>query len=184
MRRNKNDDTSPGHDSPGHDSPGHDSPGHDSPGRDRLGMDQPITRRDFINGMAVAATTALPISQAFAPQAFAQGALPTDSTALAAQDAPDYYPPHAHRHAGQPRPVPSKRPTPCAMAARQPAPIDSGEEYDLIVVGAGISGLSAAHFYRAGKPRGKARILLLDNHDDFGGHAKRNEFHLGQCNCT
>jgi len=52
---------------------------------------------------------------------------------------------------------------------------DSGEEYDLVVVGAGISGLSAAYFYR--KRFGHdARILILDNHDDFGGHARRNEF--------
>src|SRR5262249_8341345 len=49
------------------------------------------------------------------------------------------------------------------------------EHYDLIVVGAGISGLAAAYFYRqsVGRP---VRILILDNHDDFGGHAKRNEF--------
>ena len=46
-----------------------------------------------------------------------------------------------------------------------------------MVVGGGISGLSAAYFFRAAKPN--ARILILDNHDDFGGHAKRNEFHLG-----
>ncbi|HEX5210408.1 MAG TPA: NAD(P)-binding protein [Pseudolabrys sp.] len=49
------------------------------------------------------------------------------------------------------------------------------ERYDLVVVGGGISGLAAAYFYR--KAAGKdARILILDNHDDFGGHAKRNEF--------
>lgn len=49
------------------------------------------------------------------------------------------------------------------------------EPYDLVVVGAGISGLSTALFYQqAFGPQ--ARILLLDNHDDFGGHAKRNEF--------
>ena len=52
----------------------------------------------------------------------------------------------------------------------------TGEHYDLVIVGGGISGLSAAHFYRASRP--DARILILDNHDDFGGHAKRNEFHL------
>jgi spermidine dehydrogenase len=54
----------------------------------------------------------------------------------------------------------------------------SGETYDLVVVGGGISGLAAAHFYRArfGADR---RVLVLDNHDDFGGHAKRNEFHAG-----
>lgn len=49
--------------------------------------------------------------------------------------------------------------------------------YDLVVVGAGISGLSAAHFYRKQHPQ--ARILVVDNHDDFGGHAKRNEFQVG-----
>ena len=52
---------------------------------------------------------------------------------------------------------------------------DTGERYDLVVVGGGISGLSAAWFFRnAAGPA--ARILILDNHDDFGGHAKRNEF--------
>src|SRR5208283_3767159 len=54
---------------------------------------------------------------------------------------------------------------------------DTNEAYDLVVVGAGISGLSAAYFYRS--RRKAARILILDNHDDFGGHAKRNEFQLG-----
>ena len=47
-----------------------------------------------------------------------------------------------------------------------------------MVVGAGISGLAAAHFFReAAGPL--SRVLLLDNHDDFGGHARRNEFTLG-----
>ncbi|HEY1449298.1 MAG TPA: NAD(P)-binding protein, partial [Caulobacteraceae bacterium] len=57
------------------------------------------------------------------------------------------------------------------------APKDTGETYDLIIVGGGISGLSAAHFFRKARPG--ARILIIDNHDDFGGHAKRNEHHLG-----
>src|SRR6202035_1611863 len=54
------------------------------------------------------------------------------------------------------------------------APVDTKEVYDLVVVGGGISGLAAAYFY--GKRNPSARILILDNHDDFGGHAKRNEF--------
>ncbi len=58
-----------------------------------------------------------------------------------------------------------------------PAATDTGEEFDLIVVGGGISGLAAAHFYRA-HAKADSRILILDNHDDFGGHAKRNEFNL------
>ena len=54
-------------------------------------------------------------------------------------------------------------------------PADTGEAYDLVVVGGGISGLAAAYFFR--KAAGAtAKILILDNHDDFGGHAKRNEF--------
>jgi len=48
------------------------------------------------------------------------------------------------------------------------------ESYDLIVVGGGISGLSAAYFYQQKYGKDK-KILVLDNHDDFGGHAKRNE---------
>ena len=62
--------------------------------------------------------------------------------------------------------------------AKAGKPVAIGETYDLIVVGGGISGLSAAYFYR--KQAGpSARILILDNHDDFGGHAKRNEFRPG-----
>ena len=49
--------------------------------------------------------------------------------------------------------------------------------YDLVVVGGGISGLSAAFFYRQ-RVGPDAKILVLDNHDDFGGHAKRNEFNV------
>ena len=50
-------------------------------------------------------------------------------------------------------------------------------DYDLVIVGAGISGLSAAYFYRQ-RTNPDAKILILDNHDDFGGHAKRNEFEV------
>ncbi|MGE3692696.1 MAG: NAD(P)-binding protein, partial [Novosphingobium sp.] len=44
----------------------------------------------------------------------------------------------------------------------------------LVIVGSGISGLAAAYFHRKKHP--EASILLIDSHDDFGGHAKRNEF--------
>jgi spermidine dehydrogenase len=55
-------------------------------------------------------------------------------------------------------------------------PVD--EQYDLIVIGGGASGLAAAWFYRE-QHGGSARILILENHDDFGGHARRNEFQVG-----
>ena len=60
------------------------------------------------------------------------------------------------------------------LTAAMLPPIETGEKFDLIVVGGGISGLSAAYFFRKSNPN--ARILILENHDDFGGHAKRNEF--------
>ena len=53
--------------------------------------------------------------------------------------------------------------------------INTGESYDLVIVGGGLSGLSAAYFFVREVGR-SARVLVLDNHDDFGGHAKRNEF--------
>ena len=49
----------------------------------------------------------------------------------------------------------------------------TGEIYDLVVVGAGLGGLTAAYFYHDERPDEK--ILLLDNHADFGGDAQRNE---------
>ena len=65
-----------------------------------------------------------------------------------------------------------------AHFGRMAAPERVPKKYDLTIVGGGISGLAAAYFYREGAGSG-ARILVLENHDDFGGHAKRNEFHLG-----
>jgi spermidine dehydrogenase len=59
-----------------------------------------------------------------------------------------------------------------------PKAIDTGESYDLVIVGGGISGLAAAHYFRKAAGE-KAKILILENHDDFGGHAKRNEFRAG-----
>src|SRR5450631_4470643 len=134
--------------------------------RDRLlGMDQPITRRDFLNGIALGATAA-----ASAPLFAAS--LPDP----AAQDASGYYPPLLTGLRGS-HPGSFEDAHALRDGATWPPPWDTGEEYDLIVVGGGISGLAAAHYYRA-HTTAKSRILILDNHDDFGGHAKRNEFNL------
>ncbi len=133
-----------------------------------LGMDRSITRRDFLNGVALTVGAAI---------------LPT--SLLAAADAeletsPDYYPPALTglrgSHAGSFEAAHALRDGSLWQQSGQP--IDTRESYDLIVVGGGISGLSAAHFFRkiAGD---KARILIIENHDDFGGHAKRNEFRIG-----
>jgi len=130
-----------------------------------LGMDRSIDRRDFLNGVALTVG------------AFGGG---TASAATAAwpQDSADYYPPSLTgmrgSHPGSFENAHRLRDG--AFWSQRSAIVETGEHYDLIIVGAGISGLSAAWFYRASKPN--ARILILDNHDDFGGHAKRNEFHL------
>ena len=137
-----------------------------------LGMDRPITRRDFLNGIAIG--TAAVASGPLLADPLATAA--RSSPPLAAQDASGYYPPLLTGMRGS-HPGSFE----AAHALRDgrpfPPPVDTAEQYDLIVVGAGISGLAAAHFYRAQTSPG-SRILILENHDDFGGHAKRNEFNL------
>jgi spermidine dehydrogenase len=141
-----------------------------------LGMGREITRRDFLNGVAIGVGGTL-----------AGGALDADTLLAAAalddyapEKAADYYPPaltgmrgnhdgtftfaHRLRDGGK--------------WDSDGAPAKTGETYDLVVVGGGISGLAAAYFFRKSARR-DARILILDNHDDFGGHAKRNEFRAG-----
>ena len=98
------------------------------------------------------------------------------SGATAAQDEPGYYPPTRTgmrgSHPGSFENAHALRDGTLAIEH-----VDTTDDpYDLIVVGGGISGLSAAHFYRSARPQ--ARILIIENHDDFGGHAKRNEVHV------
>jgi spermidine dehydrogenase len=148
--------------------------------RDRaLGMDRPITRRDFLNGVAVG-TAALACGDSILAQAAHAATAPAAGTAEvsgAAQDAPGYYPPLLTGMRGS-HPGSFEAAHALRDGKPEPAPTDTGERYDLIVVGAGLSGLAAAHFYREHNGA-NSRILILDNHDDFGGHAKRNEFDLG-----
>ncbi len=134
-----------------------------------LGMDRPITRRDFLQGAALAGT-GLATAPLLAGCGYRTPALHT-----AAQDLPGYYPPRLTGLRGS-HPGAFETAHLLRDGARLPAPLELGEEYDLVIVGAGISGLAAAHFYRTAQPN--ARVLLLENHDDFGGHAKRNEFEI------
>jgi spermidine dehydrogenase len=133
-----------------------------------LGMDRPITRRDFMNGAAMAIAAAVTPH----PGLFAQ-AVPGP------QDRPGYDPPAAHglrgSHPGAFEVAHSLRDGTFWSHAGQPE--STGETYDLIVVGGGISGLSSARFFHAHAGK-SARVLILENHDDFGGHAKRNEFQI------
>ena len=122
-----------------------------------------ITRRDFINGFALslAAGTSLSPLELLAQQGNGAGAYyPPSLTGMRGSHPGSFEVAHAMARGG-------------ATFSRPDAQTDNN--YDLVVLGGGLSGLSAAHLYRE-KVGPDARILILDNHDDFGGHAKRNEF--------
>jgi spermidine dehydrogenase len=121
-----------------------------------------ITRRNFINGTLMAAgSSMLPMGSA-------------SHAAMAALD-PSYYPPSRTGLRGS---HPGSNDTAHARAwsgrSDWGPTTDLAENYDLVVVGAGLSGLAAAEFFQQQYGANK-RVLILDNHDDFGGHAKRNE---------
>src|SRR5262245_7559718 len=116
-----------------------------------------ITRRDFLNGFALTIATDLTPAAQIAAQ---PGGYPPALTGMRGQHPGSFEVAHALRDR--------------TTFVLDGLPIEA--RYELVVVGGGISGLAAAWFYRRARPA--ARILILDNHDDFGGHAKRNEFTL------
>ncbi len=141
-----------------------------------LGMHCPITRRDFLNGVAIGVGGTLAGGALGADTLLAAGALDEYAPEKAANNYPPALMGMRGNHEGTYTYAHALRDGEKWNATGAPA--KTGESYDLVVVGGGISGLAAAYFYR--KSVGKsARILILDNHDDFGGHAKRNEFRAG-----
>jgi spermidine dehydrogenase len=122
-----------------------------------------ITRRDFLDGMALTggalALSPLQILAGSQDGTHASRVYPPSLTGLRGNHPGSFEVAHALAREGQ--------------SPDEYELLD--EAYDLVVVGAGISGLTAAYLFR--KQYGPdAKILILDNHDDFGGHAKRNEF--------
>jgi len=144
----------------------------------RLGMNRGISRRDFLEGSLsyaaglAAASSVLGTTGALAANTNANvGMKRAPSSSPYPPGSPDLRGSHegsfeiAHELAWTGR---------MELGA---ATNDDTTDYDLVIVGAGISGLASAYFYQQANPG--ARILILDNHDDFGGHAKRNEFEWG-----
>ena len=138
-----------------------------------LGLDRLISRRDLLHGIGMTTAALATYGSSLPRVSFATtNQLPSYSP----EKDPDYYPPaktglrgshvgsfesaHAHAWTGK----------------TWGKSIDLNEEYDLIVVGGGISGLTAAYAYQQKTSDPNVKILIIDNHDDFGGHAKRIEF--------
>ncbi len=125
-------------------------------------MPTDISRRDFLNGAALTvAATITPLDQLHA-QAARTGVYPPALTGLRGTTDGAFKTVHALALEG-------------ITFAIDKEPIE--ESFDLVVVGAGLAGLTAAWSFIERRP--KARILILDNNDDFGGHARRSEHTLG-----
>jgi len=135
-------------------------------GDTRLGMNDPITRRDFL-GSALLASGALLLESTTPAELLAAGDEFTgyggvgeystsNGNTLAVLQAG-----HTIRD-GVYDPLPKDI-------------IDTGETYDCVIVGGGISGLAAALFFQR-QARLGMKVLVLENHPIFGGEAKQNEF--------
>jgi spermidine dehydrogenase len=138
----------------------------------QLGMNRRITRRDFLNGVALGIGA---LGCAGLPVVVSS----LQSAPLSGDDSSDSYPPALIGVRGS---APGSYDVAHALRdgnfwETAGNPTDMHETYDLVVVGGGISGLAAAYFYRKHAGAG-SRILILDNNDDFGGHARRNEFRV------
>lgn len=131
----------------------------------KLGMDRVITRRDFIHDSALGSlgltlAAGFTVGDAGAAPVQTGRYYPPTLTGLRGSHPGSFEPAHDYLRDGK----------------ALPRAEDSGEQYDLVIVGGGISGLASAMYYRE-RFGPESRILILENHDDFGGHAKRNEYH-------
>jgi spermidine dehydrogenase len=147
-----------------------------------LGMGRDITRRDFLNAVAIGAGAAL--LGADAPAAHAQpaaAAMPSPVPAAASQPSNPWagfsgVGDYARANGNTWDVVTAGHGLRDGLyEQRIAAAAATNETYDLVVVGGGFSGMAAAYFYL--KEGGPARtVLILDNNNLMGGEAKRNEF--------
>jgi spermidine dehydrogenase len=135
-----------------------------------LGVDTRVTRRDFLNSTLLASGAAL---LAAPSPARAQWTTPSPAEAWYGPGGVGEYAPS---HGNTPEAVGVAHAIRDGRYDRIPASlVETGETYDLVIVGGGFAGLAAAHDFLKNR-RGDERCLLLENHPIFGGEAKRNEF--------
>jgi len=132
---------------------------------DKLGMDAGITRRDYLNSTLLASGGLL-LSGACPMELLAEGDWNgyggvgeySNSNGNTYEVMTEAHKIRDHVFEPLPADVP-----------------DTGEQYDCVIVGGGISGLAAALFFTREAGRAKT-CLVLENHPIFGGEAKGNEF--------
>lgn len=142
------------------------------PGDEALGMGRSITRRDFLNASLLASGSLL-LSSASPADLLAEtapGEMEDDWTGYGGVG--DYRDSNGNTweilqagHAIRDG----------AFDSLPSDVVQTGETYDCVIVGGGISGLAAALIFQRKAGEGKT-CLVLDNHPIFGGEAKRNEF--------
>lgn len=145
----------------------------------KLGLDRPITRRDFVGGTLLGTGTALLSTKAPAVLRDARAqTLPLPLTGLG----PDWTGPggigdYSHANGNTHKVINDAHGIRNGKYEKMfKNAFDTGELYDLVIVGAGFSGLSTAFRYHEDRPEGS--VLILDNHAMFGGEAKQNEFEV------
>ena len=135
-----------------------------------LGLDAPIARRDFLNSTLLASGSIL--LRALAPLRL----LAQQEGGNASWDGPGGIGDYSEAHGNSFEVVNAAHGIRDGAYDQLPADaLDTGELFDCVVVGGGISGLSAALFFKnqAGPRRS---CLVLENHAMFGAEARRNEF--------
>lgn len=140
-----------------------------------LGLDRDITRRDFLNSSLLASGGLL--LQSLSPaQMLAQRAPTAPGSAVDDWTGYGGVGDYANSNGNTMAVLEAGHQIRDAVFENLPAHvIDTGETYDCVVVGGGISGLAAALIFQRKAGAGKT-CLVLDNHPIFGGEAKRNEF--------
>jgi spermidine dehydrogenase len=147
----------------------------------KLGLNSRITRRDFLNSSLLGSGTAL-LSAACPMHSFpfAQAQAEPGAAAAPQDDFSGYGGVGDYQEAnGNTLPVmqAAHRIRDNFYQQHPQPPEETGELFDLIIVGGGLTGLMTAHEY-AKHSEGRQHCLILENHPVFGGEARQNEFEV------